>query len=98
MSLTLAIVSKKGKILVSTFVKEYLDSFPNFFTKKDRENFLFVDNIGSLGVIFEGKTKNIDQPTIFSETIKIANKNVGIIKCQIIDSTKGAKNIKKNNQ
>jgi len=85
MSVSISKIQKQGKLKPSEAVIQYLDSLPKIFTQEQRDDFIFVNGVGSIGVVFEGSVARRITPDMTSRTVKIGGKDFAIVKYALKD-------------
>ena len=95
MTVILSAISGKSKLNPGPLALQYLNLFPKVFNKEEREDFIFCDGTGGIGIVFEGIISESTTPEVVSSTINIAGKYFGIIKYRLTDDENDIERLKK---
>lgn len=93
MTVTISKIQKQGKLKPGEIVSQYLNLLPSIFSKKERENFIFVNGVGCIGLVFEGKVNRKAESNFTSHTVKIADKNFAIMRYSLINDEEAIKSL-----
>jgi hypothetical protein len=74
MTVILSGISRKNKLNPGTLALQYLSLFPKAFKKEEREDFIFCNGTGGIGIVFEGKISETTTPGMVSFTKKHCRK------------------------
>jgi len=94
MTVILSEISKKGKLYPGSILNLYLSLFPKVFPKEEREDFIFYNGVGGIGLLFEGKIAEKSTQNLASFTVKVANKSFCVLKYRLSDNQKGIEKLK----
>jgi len=85
MSVSISKIQKQGKLKPGEVVTQYLDLMPKIFTQEQRDEFIFVNGVGSIGIVFEGSVARRITSDMTSRTVKIGGKDFAMVKYALKD-------------